>query len=90
MPYDDDALLYVAIVVCCCMLLLLCACCIDVELLDACREEFHRRLKVYHEWKTKNKKPGEETDKRAPKAIIKSGQDACKLGQVIRKSGQNI
>ncbi|XP_074640045.1 unconventional myosin-VI-like isoform X2 [Tubulanus polymorphus] len=28
----------------------------DVDLLAACREEFHRRLKVYHEWKTKNKK----------------------------------
>ncbi|CAH1799090.1 unnamed protein product [Owenia fusiformis] len=28
----------------------------DVELLEACRIEFHRRLKVYHAWKTKNKK----------------------------------
>ncbi len=28
----------------------------DIELLEACREEFHRRLKVYHEWKSKNKK----------------------------------
>ena len=23
----------------------------DIELLEACREEFHRRLKVYHAWK---------------------------------------
>ncbi|XP_075244951.1 unconventional myosin-VI-like isoform X2 [Convolutriloba macropyga] len=23
----------------------------DIELLEACREEFHRRLKVYHNWK---------------------------------------
>lgn len=23
----------------------------DIELLEACREEFHRRLKVYHQWK---------------------------------------
>ncbi|CAF4342726.1 unnamed protein product, partial [Adineta steineri] len=28
----------------------------DIELLDACREEFHRRLKVYHAWKVKNRK----------------------------------
>ena len=28
----------------------------DVELLKACREEFHRRLKVYHQWKTTNKR----------------------------------
>ena len=28
----------------------------DIDLLEACREEFHRRLKVYHAWKAKNKK----------------------------------
>ncbi len=28
----------------------------DLELLESCREEFHRRLKVYHAWKSKNKK----------------------------------
>jgi myosin-6 len=26
----------------------------DIDLLEACREEFHRRLKVYHAWKMKN------------------------------------
>uniref|UniRef100_A0A1I8GZ60 Unconventional myosin-6 n=1 Tax=Macrostomum lignano TaxID=282301 RepID=A0A1I8GZ60_9PLAT len=30
----------------------------DLELLAACREEFQRRLKVYHEWKQKNKQRG--------------------------------
>ena len=30
----------------------------DIELLEACREEFHRRLKVYHAWKARNKKKG--------------------------------
>ncbi|XP_054921732.1 unconventional myosin-VI isoform X4 [Dermacentor andersoni] len=30
----------------------------DLELLAACREEFHRRLKVYHAWKSKNAKKG--------------------------------
>ena len=28
----------------------------DIDLLEACREEFHRRLKVYHAWKAKNRK----------------------------------
>ncbi|XP_029451442.1 unconventional myosin-VI isoform X3 [Rhinatrema bivittatum] len=41
----------------------------DIELLAACREEFHRRLKVYHAWKSKNKKRNAETDQRAPKSV---------------------
>ncbi|XP_066283069.1 unconventional myosin-VI-like isoform X6 [Branchiostoma lanceolatum] len=45
----------------------------DVELLEACREEFHRRLKVYHAWKTKNKKrtAGQE-DERAPDSVMQA------------------
>lgn len=27
----------------------------DMDLLEVCREEFHRRLKVYHTWKMKLK-----------------------------------
>ena len=30
----------------------------DIELLEECREEFHRRLRVYHEWKAKNQSAG--------------------------------
>ncbi|XP_029972779.1 unconventional myosin-VI-like [Salarias fasciatus] len=42
----------------------------DIELLAACREEFHRRLKVYHAWKSKNKKRTDDgSDLRAPKSI---------------------
>ncbi|XP_033979705.1 unconventional myosin-VI-like isoform X4 [Trematomus bernacchii] len=41
----------------------------DIELLAACREEFHRRLKVYHAWKSKNKKRNTETEQRVPKSI---------------------
>uniref|UniRef100_A0A673L4T4 Unconventional myosin-VI n=1 Tax=Sinocyclocheilus rhinocerous TaxID=307959 RepID=A0A673L4T4_9TELE len=41
----------------------------DIELLSACREEFHRRLKVYHAWKSKNKKRNTQDEQRAPKAI---------------------
>ncbi|MED6260540.1 Unconventional myosin-VI, partial [Ataeniobius toweri] len=42
----------------------------DIELLAACREEFHRRLKVYHAWKSKNKKRNAETEQRAPKSVM--------------------
>lgn len=40
----------------------------DVDLLEACREEFHRRLKVYHAWKTKNANK-EKQAARAPAAL---------------------
>ncbi|XP_024858606.1 unconventional myosin-VI [Kryptolebias marmoratus] len=46
----------------------------DIELLAACREEFHRRLKVYHAWKSKNKKRNTETEQRAPKSVIDYAQ----------------
>ncbi|XP_048830708.1 myosin VIb isoform X1 [Brienomyrus brachyistius] len=41
----------------------------DIELLAACREEFHRRLKVYHAWKSKNKKRNGDAEQRAPKSV---------------------
>ncbi|KAM9797943.1 unconventional myosin-VI-like isoform 2-T2 [Neosynchiropus ocellatus] len=46
----------------------------DIELLAACREEFHRRLKVYHAWKSKNKKRNADTEQRAPKSITDYAQ----------------
>ncbi|KAL0969389.1 hypothetical protein UPYG_G00226800 [Umbra pygmaea] len=46
----------------------------DIELLAACREEFHRRLKVYHAWKSKNKKRDTVEDQRAPKSITDYAQ----------------
>uniref|UniRef100_A0A3B3WCE8 Unconventional myosin-VI n=1 Tax=Poecilia mexicana TaxID=48701 RepID=A0A3B3WCE8_9TELE len=42
----------------------------DIELLAACREEFHRRLKVYHAWKARNKKRNAEADQRAPRSVM--------------------
>ncbi|KAG7159253.1 Unconventional myosin-VI-like, partial [Homarus americanus] len=43
----------------------------DLELLEACRSEFHRRLKVYHAWKAKNKKRTTmEENQRAPKSVL--------------------
>ncbi|TRY59149.1 hypothetical protein DNTS_032400 [Danionella cerebrum] len=46
----------------------------DIELLSACREEFHRRLKVYHAWKSKNKKRNGQDEQRAPKAVTDYAQ----------------
>jgi len=55
-----------------------------LELLEACREEFHRRLKVYHAWKSKSRKGknssalddkiDEADDERAPKDILDNGK----------------
>uniref|UniRef100_A0A8C1L4Q6 Unconventional myosin-VI n=1 Tax=Cyprinus carpio TaxID=7962 RepID=A0A8C1L4Q6_CYPCA len=46
----------------------------NIELLAACREEFHRRLKVYHSWKSKNKKRNTQDEQRAPKAVTDYGK----------------
>lgn len=55
----------------------------DVELLEACREEFQRRLKVYHAWRLKNRKeknPSASNDKiedqteRVPKDILNNSK----------------
>nr|CAB3264159.1 unconventional myosin-VI [Phallusia mammillata] len=42
----------------------------DIKLLEDCREEFHRRLKVYHLWKSKHKPRNQEQDQRAPKTVV--------------------
>jgi len=46
----------------------------DVELLESCREEFHRRLKVYHAWKSKNRKQNEKPseNERAPASVVEN------------------
>uniref|UniRef100_A0A3B3WC03 Unconventional myosin-VI n=1 Tax=Poecilia mexicana TaxID=48701 RepID=A0A3B3WC03_9TELE len=48
----------------------------DIELLAACREEFHRRLKVYHAWKARNKKRNAEADQRAPRSVMEYAQQS--------------
>ena len=58
----------------------------DIELLEACREEFHRRLKVYHAWKARNKKKNSTFDEemRAPSSVT---EQAGKAGvQAPKKS----
>ncbi|KAK6628369.1 hypothetical protein RUM43_002181 [Polyplax serrata] len=55
----------------------------DIELLEACRHEFHRRLKVYHAWKAKNnKKAALPQNERAPKAIMDEANRATRLNRV--------
>ncbi|KAK7866674.1 hypothetical protein R5R35_006058 [Gryllus longicercus] len=46
----------------------------DIELLEACKIEFHRRLKVYHAWKAKNRKRAIlDENQRAPSSILEEG-----------------
>lgn len=54
----------------------------DIELLEACRHEFHRRLKVYHAWKAKNaRKSTLHEQERAPQSVM----DAAKSPRVLQK-----
>jgi myosin-6 len=54
---------------------------VDIDLLEACRVEFNRRLRVYHAWKERNKKQNSgarttaspEAGQRAPQAIMQAG-----------------
>ncbi|KAK8728141.1 hypothetical protein OTU49_009135 [Cherax quadricarinatus] len=63
----------------------------DLELLEACRSEFHRRLKVYHAWKAKNKKRTTmEENQRAPKSVLDAAYQVTYVtekGQVCRVVG---
>ncbi|XP_015915641.2 unconventional myosin-VI [Parasteatoda tepidariorum] len=47
---------------------------IDLELLQACREEFHRRLKNYQNWKVKNMQKGGPSQNRVPDSIMQSAK----------------
>ena len=58
--------------------------------MDACREEFHRRLKVYHAWKTKNKKKNASEENRAPKAIMDGKMVVIMSGCNKRKACVNM
>ncbi|XP_046550361.1 LOW QUALITY PROTEIN: unconventional myosin-VI-like [Haliotis rubra] len=53
----------------------------DLELLDSCREEFHRRLKVYHSWKSKNKKRTDKEDQRAPDGVVQNAPPFSKAAE---------
>ncbi|XP_063243579.1 myosin heavy chain 95F isoform X2 [Bacillus rossius redtenbacheri] len=48
----------------------------DIELLEACRIEFHRRLKVYHAWKAKNRRRTTmDENERAPRSIMDAAKE---------------
>lgn len=54
----------------------------DIELLDACRVEFHRRLKVYHQWKKQNKArvaDPQGAPQRAPQDIMQAAAEGPPL-----------
>lgn len=54
----------------------------DIELLEACRHEFHRRLKVYHAWKAKNRKRTTmDENERAPRSVMESAAKTPRLPQ---------
>ncbi|XP_008201419.1 myosin heavy chain 95F isoform X1 [Tribolium castaneum] len=54
----------------------------DIELLEACRHEFHRRLKVYHAWKAKNRKRTiMDENERAPRSVMESAARTPKIQQ---------
>jgi len=60
----------------------------DIDLLEACREEFHRRLKVYHAWKMKNmnkEKKGQAG--RAPEALRSAASGAAPAAKAKKKKG---
>jgi len=48
----------------------------DIDLLEACREEFHRRLKVYHAWKMKNMKKQQQDKESGSRAPLSASADA--------------
>ncbi|XP_043272163.1 myosin heavy chain 95F isoform X2 [Venturia canescens] len=64
----------------------------DIELLEACRHEFHRRLKVYHAWKARNRKRTTmDENERAPKSIMEAAKTPrTPTKQLIVESSQRF
>lgn len=63
------------------------------ETYQACRHEFHRRLKVYHAWKARNRKRTTmDENERAPKAIMDAAARAPRtpIKQTINESSQRF
>ena len=56
----------------------------DLELLEGCRVEFHRRLKVYHAWRKRHmKNKNAAANQRAPVEVIQSGAEAVLMPQSV-------
>ncbi|XP_054709607.1 unconventional myosin-VI-like [Uloborus diversus] len=61
----------------------------DLELLEACREEFHRRLKVYHSWKVKNMQKSGSAQLRVPESLLQSARSVPPMPPKRRSSLAN-
>jgi myosin-6 len=59
----------------------------DIDLLEACREEFHRRLKVYHAWKMKNQRKQQQS--RAPQALHAKAEQRAAAPAAPKKVKKN-
>ncbi|XP_045467854.1 myosin heavy chain 95F isoform X3 [Harmonia axyridis] len=58
----------------------------DIDLLEACRHEFHRRLKVYHAWKAKNQRRSVMNEnERAPRSVMESANKTPRLQPKVNK-----
>ena len=58
--------------------------CTDIDLLEACRDEFHRRLKVYHAWKMQNRaKKKENVPQRMPDSVQQEGAHAMYMTMIV-------
>lgn len=69
----------------------------NLELLEACKREFHRRLKVYHAWRAMNSRQvqGSETtlSSRAPISVMEGGKCSpleMNEAECLRSAGKTI
>ncbi|XP_076028716.1 myosin heavy chain 95F-like isoform X3 [Oratosquilla oratoria] len=64
----------------------------DLELLEACWEESHRRQKAYHAWKAKDKKRTTiDENQRAPKSVLDAARGTQRVAAKPQKpGGKNI
>lgn len=65
----------------------------DLELLEACKREFHRRLKVYHAWRAANSRlsQGSESsmEMRAPSSVMDNLENETLKGEARGQLGGN-
>lgn len=57
----------------------------DIDLLTACKDEFHRRMQIYQQWKEKNENNTNPHSMRAPETVLSAGNN----GAAIRTSDQS-
>uniref|UniRef100_A0A8R1DKC1 Myosin motor domain-containing protein n=1 Tax=Caenorhabditis japonica TaxID=281687 RepID=A0A8R1DKC1_CAEJA len=60
----------------------------DLNLLVACKEEFHRRLRIYNDWKSKNSAKRDEPPTRAPLAVYNQPSTSTEVALVSPKANR--